>query len=331
PNVADLFSGPGETFETLTDPCAGVDATTEGRIAENCRSIPAIAERIAATGAFTLTQVEAQSTGGFDSGNPNVQEETADAFTIGIVGTPSAMQNLSLAADWYDIEVKDAITFVSRSDTALRCFDVDPSDFDPECGGRLRRDPMAGPLIEVNRSPVNEERIETSGLDLEVAYTMDVGPGSLGMNVLYSYLREYLVTAIVSGDVNREDGEIEFPKNRMHINLNYALPRFTIDWRISAIDQVKDSNEPGFENIDVLGNPLPEDANTCSTRVYNDARVSYAFSERIDAFLGVNNLFDRQPCLLGQLTKHGDVGINTNPSVYDIDVPGCYIGFNARL
>ncbi|HEX6992944.1 MAG TPA: TonB-dependent receptor [Gammaproteobacteria bacterium] len=331
PNVADLFSGPGETFETLTDPCAGVDATTPGRVAENCRSIPAIANRIAQDGAFTLTQVEAQSTGGFDSGNPNVQEETADAFTVGIVWTPSAIQNLSLAADWYDIEVDDAITFVSRSDTALRCFDVDPAAFDPECGGRLRRDPTAGPLIEVNRSPVNEERIETSGLDLELAYTMDVGPGSLGMSVLYSYLREYLVTAIVSGDVNKEDGEVEFPKNRMNINLNYGLDRFNVDWRISVIDEVKDSNEPGFENIDVLGNPLPEEANTCSMRVYNDARVSYEFSDRINAFLGVNNLFDRQPCILGQLTKYGDVGINTNPSVYDIDGRAFYIGFNAQL
>src|SRR5690606_30935859 len=134
PNVADLFSGAGETFETLTDPCAGTTATSEGQIAVNCRSVPAIAQRIADTGAFTLTQVEAQSTGGFNSGNPDVQEETADAFTLGIVWTPAAFQNLSLAADWYDIEVEDAITFVTRSDTALRCFDVDPSVFDPECG-----------------------------------------------------------------------------------------------------------------------------------------------------------------------------------------------------
>jgi outer membrane receptor protein involved in Fe transport len=160
---------------------------------------------------------------------------------------------------------------------------------------------------------------------------MDAGPGALGMSVLYSYLKEYLVTAVVSGDVNKEDGEIEFPTNRMNISLNYSLDRFNVDWRISAIDEAVDSNEPGFENINVLGDPLPESANTCSTRVYNDARVSYSFSERINAFLGVNNLFDRQPCLLGQLTKHGDVGINTNPSVYDIDGRAFYIGFNARL
>src|SRR5690606_37416634 len=99
---------------------------------------------------------------------------------------------------------------------------------------------------------------------------MDAGPGSLGMSVLYSYLREYLLTAIVTGDVNREDGEIEFPKNRMNISLNYGLERFNVDWRISVIDEAKDSNEPGFENSDVLGDPLPDESNTCSIRVYND-------------------------------------------------------------
>jgi len=331
PNVADLFAGPGETFETLTDPCNGVTATTPGRIAENCRSVPSIADRIAELGSFTLTQTEAQNTGGFDTGNPNVQEETADAFTFGLVWTPEALPNLSLAADWYDIQVDDAITFVSRSDTVLRCFDVDPAVFDPNCDGRLVRDPQSGPLLEVNRSPVNEERLDTSGIDLEVAYFRDVGPGTLDISALYSYLREYLITALSTGDVNREDGEIEYPKNRLHLNVGYGLDRLSVNWRISGIDEVKDSNEPGFENSDLLGNPLPEDANTCGIRVYHDVRVEYRFSERIDAFLGANNLFDREPCILGQLTKYGDVGINTNPSMYDIDGRAFYIGFNARL
>src|SRR5690606_1659214 len=164
------------------------------------------------------------------TGNPDVQEETADAFTLGVVWTPSALQNLSLALDWYDIEVDDAITFVSRSDTVLRCFDVDPAVFDPACGGALQRDPSAGPLLEVNRSPVNEERIDTSGIDLELAWFRDVGPGSLNVGMLYSYLREYLVTAISSGDVNVEDGEVEFPKNRMTLNLRYGLDRLNVNW-----------------------------------------------------------------------------------------------------
>ena len=55
------------------------------RVADNCRSVPAIANRIANDGVFELTQVEAQSTGGYNSGNPNVNEETADSWTAGFV------------------------------------------------------------------------------------------------------------------------------------------------------------------------------------------------------------------------------------------------------
>src|SRR5690606_24359739 len=130
----------------------------------------------------------------------------------------------------------------------------------------------SGPLLEVNRSPVNEERLETSGIDIEVAYFRDLGPGTLDVSALYSYLREFLITALSTGDMNREDGEIEFPKNRLHLNVGYGLDRLSVNWRISGINEAKDSNEPGFENIDLLGNPLPEDANTCGMRVYNDVR-----------------------------------------------------------
>lgn len=331
PNVADLFSGAGETFATLTDPCNGVEADTGGRIAANCRSVDAIAERIEETGAFTLTQVESQSTGGFNSGNPDVDEETADGFTLGTVWTPERIQGLSLAADWYDIEIDDAITFVSRSDTVRRCFDVAPEEFDPACDGRLLRDTTSGVLIEVNRSPVNEERLLTSGLDLELAYLWDLPRGDLNVRALYNYLDEFEVVALSSGDVNVEDGEVEFPTNRMNLGLTYTLDRLSVDWRMNVIDEVVDSNEPGFENSDVLGDPLPEEANTCDRRVYNDVRVAYDFATSTRAFLGINNVLDESPCILGQLSKHGDVGINTNPSVYDIDGRAFYVGFNARL
>ena len=73
PNISDLFSARAENFAAVADTCDGVDATTPGQIAINCRSIPAIAARIAGPdGAFILTQVEKQATGGFDCGNPNL-------------------------------------------------------------------------------------------------------------------------------------------------------------------------------------------------------------------------------------------------------------------
>src|SRR5690606_41545889 len=136
-----------------------------------------------------------------------------------------ALRHLSLAAGWYDIEVDDAITFVSRSATVLRCFDVEPAEFDPECDGRLARDPRAGPLLEVNRSPVNEERLETSGLDLELAYFRELGPGPLDMSVLHSFLRECLITAVATRNGDRKDGEIEVPTNPVHDNLRHSLAR----------------------------------------------------------------------------------------------------------
>ncbi len=54
PNIGELFAPGGENFATVADPCQGTTATSPGNIDENCRSIPEIAARIAATGSFTL-------------------------------------------------------------------------------------------------------------------------------------------------------------------------------------------------------------------------------------------------------------------------------------
>ena len=336
PNISDLFAAAGENFDTMTDPCDGVDATTPGNIGINCRSIPAIANRIAADGAFVLSQVERQSTGGFDKGNPNLKEETADDYTLGVVLTPEFAEGLSIAMDWYDIDIKDAITLVTRSDTAQRCMDVNPATFDPNCGGRLFRDPAAGPLIEVNRTSVNEEDIKTSGLDVEVAYAKDLNQvwsrlkGNLSIGLLYNYLYKFQKQDQVSKDVTDNRGEIEFPDNRANLTFAYTLNNLDVNWRVSYIDQVKDANDPN-DTADVNGDPIAKPGNTCAARIYNDVQARYQFTSVISASLGINNLLDRDPCMLTQSSQYGAIGINTDPSMYDITGREYYLALRVTM
>ena len=77
PNISDLFAGAVANAGLVFDPCNGVDAAATGNVADNCRSIQAIQDRITNTGAFTLTQVESQNTTSFNQGSPNVAEEEA--------------------------------------------------------------------------------------------------------------------------------------------------------------------------------------------------------------------------------------------------------------
>src|SRR6185295_13669495 len=84
PDIGELFAPGGENFAPVSDPCQGVTAETQGNIAQNCRAIPAIAQRIGAAGVFDLTLAEQQGTGGFTGkGNADLDAETSDSWSLG--------------------------------------------------------------------------------------------------------------------------------------------------------------------------------------------------------------------------------------------------------
>jgi len=156
-------------------------------------------------------------------GNPFVNEETAEAFTVGVVWQPNFLDGgFSAAIDFYDIEIDDGIAVTSRNTVLERCYDVDPSQFDPVCGvglqsgGRARRDMRAdaGNLTGVDSGTSNENRFETSGLDIELAYTMELGPGTLSTGLVWNHLLDWDEIGIISGDVDDNAGEILTPDNR---------------------------------------------------------------------------------------------------------------------
>ncbi|TKB48228.1 TonB-dependent receptor [Ferrimonas sediminicola] len=322
PNISDLYAGRGETFATVTDPCNGIDATTPGNIADNCRAIPEVAARIAADGSFDLTQAEVQGTGGFIGGNPDVKEETADTYSIGAVW--QVYEDLSLTVDYYDISVEDAIDVTSRSTVLSRCFDVDPSEFNSaDCNGAAIRDGN-GALIEVNSGTSNENNIDTSGVDVEVTYTHELFGGDFRANLVWNYTRELVTTGILSGDAVDEAGEILTPENRAVLNLFYDYGDLTAAWRIRYWDQVVDSKEGDNFNFTDF-EPLDE-YNSVGSYFYHDLNLAYNFTESLVGSFGVRNLFDKQPPLLPQGTLYGGTGINTASEAYDVTGRYFYAG-----
>lgn len=344
PNIADLYAGAGETFATVNDPCDSVTNATTGQIAENCRSIQVIQDRINANisaanpdGIFQLTTAERQGTGGFIGGNPFVQEETAEAFTLGIVWEPGFIDNFSLAADFYDISIDDGIATTTRNTVLRRCYDVNPSVFDPTCGvglqpgGRARRDmrPLAGALIGVDSGTSNENRFETQGVDIELAYAVEAGPGLLDVGLVWNQLLKWDEIGIELGDVDDNAGEILTPDSRASARLSYQVQNWGVFWRMRYWSSSKDSNTPNdfSENDCLCDDGLAPSANVVSAYVYHDISVGYGqgpYSIR----LGVNNAFDKDPPMLPQFTQYGNTGTNTAAEAYDTVGAAWYLAFN---
>src|SRR5690606_36985205 len=146
------------------------------------------------------TYLEGQAVFGFDLqsevGNPNVGNEEAETWTFGVVWS---WENVTAAIDWYDVDVKDAIVSPDAETIYEQCFNADGvsnpgySAANQFCQAILR-DETTGGRLAVNTMPVNVGGIRTAGVDVQVNWNRDLGPGSLLTNVVLNYLNRYETT-----------------------------------------------------------------------------------------------------------------------------------------
>jgi outer membrane receptor protein involved in Fe transport len=339
PNIGELFSPGGENFAPVADPCNGVTAATAGNIAENCRSIQAIADRIAATGAFTLTQTEIQGTGGFTGrGNPLLSAEESDSISVGAVfntdiGRAGAM---TLSIDYFTIEIDQLIDTVARQAAIDFCFDVAPSQFPNQFCGFLTRDTdgaafQLGELLEVNSGFVNEGTLETEGIDVSMLWNWDMSdwfgsiPGQAAVRLNYTHLLDF--TEDKFGAKDDLVGETGFSEDKGQLALVYATGPWTANWEWTYIgDAVPDNSSPLFSLYKV---------GAFST---HDLRLAFNFGasggtegtalQGARLYAGVNNVFDEDAPIILSGVPGNSTGTDTDASVYNPIGRTWFVGLN---
>lgn len=325
PNIADLYAGGSTTSAFVFDPCNGINATTPGTVATNCRSIPAIANRIATTGSFTLTQPETQNTLGYIAGSSDVKQETAYTYTAGTVLTMAAPGGkLSAAFDYYDITIDNAITNPDRTQLLNRCFGAAPSSFNPTCGGVVVRSPTTGAALEVDSIATNQDQLKTNGLDIDInyAFTVDEVPGQFNIDVAGNYLANYSIKDYGTGDVSRLDGEVLYPHIRFNADLDYRIEDVDLDWRVTYWGATVDNNA----NI-----KLAPQFNNFGAQIYHDLYARYHWGKSIEFQFGVRNIFDVQPPLMTNENKYLQPGTNSNGTAFDLLGRRWYTGMTAKF
>ena len=314
PNVNDLFSnGVPSVADPSTDVCNGVDATTTGDVAVNCRSIAAIANRIATEGSFTLEASEGNNTLVVSGGSQTLDEEAADSYTIGAVFTPTP--NWLISLDYYDIKIEDAIATVSAPILVDRCYNVAPGDFDEACDGTVVRDPSSGPILHIYATTFNADEIRTSGLDAEVNWVND----SWRVQLLANFLDKYEVTD-GSGNLEVFDGRPRFPDIRLTLNASWDV---TDRWNLFSQLRWRDETKAYLGD-----NDFSDDLNTLDSVFYLDLRANYRITDSLQAYVGINNTFDQEPDIL---VRGASGGTNTDTSVYDVIGRQYFIGANFRF
>lgn len=166
-------------------------------------------------GVDTVKDFQEQTTGSISYnwliqvGNPDLKPETADTYTLGFVMN-SPLENpllsgITLAFDYYDIKIEDAIMLYSIDYANYRCFGTGmDAGLTPEeqalssaCLLVARSQDTGGALNTV-LSFDNQATIDTSGYDIMLNWHADIRalgidvPGSLNLNVKATVLDSYV-------------------------------------------------------------------------------------------------------------------------------------------
>ena len=135
---------------------------------------------------------------GFAGGNPDLDPETADTLTVGVVLTsPFAsrwLDRLQVSLDWYRIEIDEAIVTVFADEFISRCFDrtFNPAfEVSNQWCGMFSRNPTSGDIVDAYEILRNSEGLRTSGVDLQLDWRFDLGAGELGVNWLVSHVDSF--------------------------------------------------------------------------------------------------------------------------------------------
>jgi outer membrane receptor protein involved in Fe transport len=310
--VPGELSGVGQTFGVVNDPC-----TASRRNANPTRAANCLADGVPANYAPPLN-VE-QSVGGFVGGNPNLTEETGDTLTYGFVVTPSFMPNFSLTVDRFDIEVTDVINTVGRGTKVNLCYDTVDRQF---CGDLTRgvnpNTPGNWALISVNDQLINVAAYRVKGLDIETNYAFDIGQlfntereyGRISLRAVMTIYDEAVqqlaggTTVDLLGFAGGSTSDQGWIKRQGVADIGYRVGPFAANWHTRYV---------GPAGMAEFADGFPE----IGSHFYHDLRLSYAFGEGSDVYLGVTNLTDKQPPFFASGTS-GTQALDTIPAYYDV-------------
>jgi len=291
PNIGELFAPSGVDNLFIIDPCdsENLDAGAPTR-ADNCAAFGLSPD----FQSQSLNRTNTVITGG----NPDLSEEEADTITAGIVLTPGFLPNFSLAVDYWDIEIEDAINSFPAQAIVNNCFDAAGID-NPFCNLVTRQD--NGQFDEIQSTLINVATFEASGIDFEASYFVDLAsatdervPGTADFRIVGTYLDELTFFGQEGGIGDEEAGELGDPEFAFNLRATYRLGAFTFSL---------EERFQGSQEFDLAEPGEVRDPNDTDAEWYTDIQLRWAFNEEASVFLGIDNLFDNAPPRLARIPE----------------------------
>jgi iron complex outermembrane recepter protein len=358
PNTAELFTGSTLVVSQfpLGDPCASNTQAPWGNTAANpdraqvqelCRAIidnPASnystgnnADTYVGPFGFFPLEIENRT------GNPDLATEEAKTWTFGFVfNSPfdsGALRNFTISVDWYNIELAGAINPISAVTVYQLCLNgngtSNPDYLLDDPGGVCRlitRDRATGDRLRVNAPYLNLGGIETSGIDLSLAWRSDFAdmglesvPGGLALNLSFNWLDTFKTQAspgapfLENAGTLAESGQYDW---RLSTNLTYNIGSVNvgINWR-----HLPSAHDAAFVTVPTT---TIDDVDS-----YDNFSLSagWRINDTLQIRGGVDNLFNADPNIVAANPPVTNNATNTLPGYYDLLGRRYYLGVKATF
>ena len=343
PNVVELFTPPIVNLSLQTsypygDPCAVI---TTGQ----CAKVPNDGTRILQCPTDCNEQI---------GGNPLLKPEISNTRTVGLVLTPSFVDDFSATIDWWDIDVKQYISTIPTQQILDECYGrhATPNSEAFFCPfvHRAPNGILYGPGY-VADDAINTGYLKTSGVDFSLNWQADTADwfgahyGTLTFNLIGTWLDTLVNEAV---PVTRLTGGLaagssyncaglfgiicgDAPKWRHKLRVTWATPfdvQLSVQWRYNgAVSLDADTSTaligggPGLTqcgSFTVAGLGDCPDAHISSYN-YFDLSAAWTLREGVELRAGVNNIFDTEPPVLSALAVPVSTGNgNTFTGGYDV-------------
>ena len=309
PSTSDLFAGNSDNSPEVIDRCN-----------TNPTSF-CIADGVPAAG-FEPIGDQLSSTKG---GNPGLQPEEADTYTLGVVYSPEFVDGLELTLDYWNIELVNAISTVgenlileSCAASGLYCDQI--TRFGSGAGA------LYGNSSDIDDRNTNVGGIDSSGFDFNARYAFDTELGQVKLNFDTTFYDTYDKTladgSVVehAGKFIRTGGDGNFPEWKVNLSAGLYGDNWTANYTVRYIDSVEETiGTVGADDVSTVFSGFRTELletgryavnRDVESQTVHDVRFTYYY-EQYSVSLGITNLFDEDP-------PFADTGFNdnTDPRTY---------------
>jgi iron complex outermembrane recepter protein len=237
-------------------------------------------------------------------GNPNVEPEESETWSLGLILTPRFAQGLRVSVDYSRIRKKREIFQPTPA------FILANEEYLP---GRVIRGPKLpgdeedwlGPVTQIDFSALNLSKAGVDAYDFQLDYQMELA--GLGTFHFYSTVtwmesltRQLTPETLTSDSVGYSDGPLEL---RGQAGLSWYRGPWSVAWNTQYFDTYSvDFNGPGASESLNEERRIFQGSETIPSQIYHDLSLSFEFADSAPLFLdgvrltaGVQNIFNSSP------------------------------------